>query len=372
MTSHTLVCNEGNSLYIPSDPSAVTPEWMTKALRSSGIISRSRVVSLDSKIIGQGKGFTGQIARFQLVYDNHEPNAPRSLIAKFPVANAKLRTILNFSRLFEREIRFYKELAERIELRTPVCYYSALDPEEVESILLLEDFGESQVSADVRSWPYENTEYAVEQLAKFHATWWNSPKLDQITWMPAIGDNAENLQDLFRNLWLPYVDKISKRTSGTYIKICRQLHDNVTKICKQLGAPPATITHGDYRPNNLFFSAGPDRASFAVIDWQVATRGRGLCDIAYFLMSFPTLYRRANEMRILRAYHSVLEKSGICGYHLDKCMLDYKLSVLYVLIRMIAIQGSFLSRVDGHSLYMSRLHRCIRAVEDHEGAVWVG
>ena len=367
MNDCTLASGESAGLYIPSGPAAITPEWMTKALRSTGIITKSRVTSLDSKIIGQGKGFTGPVARIKLAYDIDEPNAPKSLVAKFPVANAKLRTILNFSRLFEREIRFYKELAERIELRTPVCYYSALDAEEVESILLLEDLGDSQVSSNVRHWSLKNTHLAIEQLAKFHATWWNSPQLDEITWMPTVVDDACSLQELFRKLWRLYIKDISDEMSVTYIKIGEQLQDNVVKICEHLGVPPQTITHGDYRPRNLFFSSGPDGASFAVVDWQVAMRGRGLLDVAYFLVSFPASYRRANEMRILKSYHSVLEKSGICGYHLDECMLDYKYSILSVLIRLIAVQGSFLnlSSVGGRALYKARLHRCILAVKDH-------
>ncbi|MDH3599878.1 MAG: ecdysteroid 22-kinase family protein [Candidatus Tectomicrobia bacterium] len=42
-------------------------------------------------------------------------------------------------KLYEREVRFYEQLVPQMELRTPNCYYSAIDLETGHSVLLLED-----------------------------------------------------------------------------------------------------------------------------------------------------------------------------------------------------------------------------------------
>ena len=52
-------------------------------------------------------------------------------------------------------------------------------------------------------------------------------------------------------------------------------------ICMPEG--PRTLIHNDYHAENLFFAATGDARSIAVTDWQVATLGRGVIDIARFL-----------------------------------------------------------------------------------------
>lgn len=354
-------------LSIPRSPAAITAEWLTTALRSSGVIYKSVVASSEFQSIGEGKGFTGQLARFKLVYDNYEKHAPTSLIAKFPTENPRVRTSLNFSRLYEREARFYEAIAPRVELRTPRCYYSAVNAEQGDSILLMEDLGDVAVSANPDSCSLENALYAVRQLAAFHARWWQSPELENFTWMPAINDGAEYYQALVRRIWQPYLEIIGADLPSQIVGLGDKLRDNVAGIRKRLGLSPQTITHGDFRADNFFFTYGPHGTSFVVIDWQVAMRGPGISDIAYFLVyCFPSDRRREHEKRFLQTYHSALLASGVADYDFHQCVRDYKLSLLNVLIRMV-IQGSFLNLASKQSqaLHKVGLQRCASALEDH-------
>ncbi len=83
------------SLGIPGGPDDVTPEWMTEALRSTDVIKKAAIVSMEFERLGLGMGFTGQIARFSLELDSNEDDAPRSIIAKFPSSDASIRKTLN-------------------------------------------------------------------------------------------------------------------------------------------------------------------------------------------------------------------------------------------------------------------------------------
>src|ERR1700758_263632 len=95
---------------IPSGPKALTPEWLTRALRSTGTINDATVKSFSVEVLGEGQAFTGQITRLSLKYDIDEEGVPKSLISKFPASDPGLRTVWNRYRLYEREIRFYKEI----------------------------------------------------------------------------------------------------------------------------------------------------------------------------------------------------------------------------------------------------------------------
>ncbi len=121
-------------LKIPAGPDELTPEWLTHALRQTGTITDVTVRSFESKTIGEGAGFMGQLAQVALRYEGLDAGAPRSLIAKFPSDVPENRDVGNHFHFYERETRFYQEIADEVELRTPRCYYSAMDVEAAERI----------------------------------------------------------------------------------------------------------------------------------------------------------------------------------------------------------------------------------------------
>src|SRR6202034_925733 len=49
----------------------------------------------------------------------------------------------------------------------------------------------------------------------------------------------------------------------------------------------ATIVHGDYRLGNVVLAPAPPGRVAAVLDWELATIGDPLLDVAYFLASVP-------------------------------------------------------------------------------------
>ncbi|MEH6452301.1 MAG: hypothetical protein V7782_04585 [Psychromonas sp.] len=125
---------------IPSTPQALTSEWLTYALRETGIINQAKVKSFEITALGDEQGITGQLVRLALSYDINEENTPQSIIAKFPSTDPEeLEIMFTLTYHYEREVRFYEKIAARINLRTPQCYYSALNVDAREYVLLLED-----------------------------------------------------------------------------------------------------------------------------------------------------------------------------------------------------------------------------------------
>jgi len=126
---------------LPAGPTELTADWLTGALRETGVISDASVTGLDYEIIGEGVGVLGQLARFNLTYDKPEDGAPNSLVGKFPAATQENRDLANLFRFYEREVRFYEQIADEVELRTPRRYYSHFDDETNDFMLLMEDLG---------------------------------------------------------------------------------------------------------------------------------------------------------------------------------------------------------------------------------------
>ena len=323
-------------LKIPPSVEHVTSQWLTAALRSTGVINGSAVTSFDFEHMGAGQGFAGQVARLRLTYDSPELGAPQSMIAKFPATDPSVRAALNGSGMYECEVRFYGELAPEVELSTPQCFYRATDREAGDHVLLLEDLAPARVGDGVAGCSDEDAELAVREIARFHAALWESPRLVTLEWMFNFHRDADTKQELYKQRWPLFLEKLGHLLSPSLLEIGQRLKDNLAHISRRLGEPPSTVVHGDYRLENMVFETASAGAPLTVIDWQRCEIGRGVADVAYLVaVSMEPERRRATELGLLRDYHSVLLAQGVEGYDFGECLIDYRLSLLHHMQRLV-------------------------------------
>lgn len=323
---------------IPAGPETLTPAWLTWALRSTGTITDAMVTSCNIEILGKGKGFTGQVARIGLDYDINAASAPASLIAKFPPLDPNMRAALNHYRLYEREFRFYRDVAQDITLRTPRLYYSALNPASGESVLLLEDLAPAQTLNNLEGCTAEDAAFAIRDLAAFHAAWWEHPRLRTMDWLPVFGEQAKDAQDRYTQGWDVFLEKIGDLVPDDVVPLGTKLRYHLVAVKHYLGQSPQTFLHGDFHLNNLLFDSTQGKRILTVIDWQLCSRGRAMRDLAYFLVTaLPPDRRRAHEIDLLKLYHTILMEHGVQDYPFDQCIYDYRFTMLDLLYFMVMI-----------------------------------
>ena len=158
-------------LGIPTEPAELTPAWLTAALRQTGALRAASVTSVEPEMLSEGRGFTGRVLRLRLGYDAPEAGAPASLVAKLPTPDPGIRAALNHLGLYEREFRFYTEIAGSPDLPVPRPYYADMDREAGVSILLLEDLARARAGDNVAGCSDEDLCLAVSHLARFQAAW---------------------------------------------------------------------------------------------------------------------------------------------------------------------------------------------------------
>ncbi len=359
-------------LTIPQSPEALTAAWLTSALRAGGAIDTATVTHADVQVIGEGSGFIGQLALVRLTYDNAAPGAPATLIAKMPGASEGGREIGNLFDFYHRELRFYREIAPEVELRTPVCYYSAMDREAGQYILLLEDMAPARVGDHAAGCTLEEAEASLRALAGFHATWWESPRLQELAdWLPMIDAPVhQSAQGSFQQAWGPFIENFGGLISPAMREIGERIGQNVIKLQTSLADRPLTIAHGDFRTDNLFFGTPAGGAPFAVADWQIAFRGRGVFDVSYLLCGgLEPDQRRAHEDRLVRMYHDGLVAGGVTGYSFEQCWREYRRMSLYVFVYVVISLGTLdASNERGVRLFQAWLHRSSTAIEDLNAA----
>ena len=357
----------------PTNPAEITAEWLTAALRNSGAIEDATVTSFDATVIGEGAGILGQLSKVALTYDTPEEGAPKSVIGKFPAAAPENREVAMFFRFYETEVNFYEQIAEKVELRTPRCYFSAFEPSNGDYLLLLEDLAPAQVGDQAAGCSGKHVQLAISELAKFHATWWNSPELDKLDWLP--GYDAEWLiqaaEDGYAQAWEPFVEFTKSYLTPELADVCKRFGKSIRKIMNTLAKDgPRTIAHGDFRLDNLFFASKQGGAPFAVIDWQISGKAGGIFDIAYFVCgTLPVAERRAAEPDLVKLYHDTLVGRGVMDYSFDQCWEDYRLSTLFLLIPSVIPLGSLhLGNDRGVQLFTTISKRTLAAITDLKSA----
>ncbi len=320
-----------NRLPVPRDPEDITPHWLTQALASHGASKPATVTSYTAQRIGTGLGFLSRLFRLSLHYDN-ETDLPSAVILKLPSTNAGLPTPSRSLRQHHREVRFYQQVPPCPHLRFPHAYYCGLDPATGNTALLLEDLSSYRQGDSVLGCSLDEARHCITQLAKFQASWWGHSDLNKLDWMPPKDAETTIYQEQWHEAWTSFTEKAGSALSPGLRSLGEQLGPAIPSIKAKLSKPPHTIIHGDFRLDNCFFPPDPSSQPPFVFDWEFCARGRGPCDIATFISeSFPPHQRRAQEIPLLRTYHSTLVDHGIHDYSFEECLHDYRLSMLEVL-----------------------------------------
>lgn len=324
-----------SSRAIPYCAAEITAEWLTEVLAEGGHIGGGRVVGIERQTIGEGVGFLGELTRLSLRYEGAPAAAPASLVSKIPTVFEPARSIGKAFGFFERESNFYREVAPKVNLRVPRCYYNVVDAAADRYLLLLEDIRTAAVGDQLAGCSLAQARTVMRAVARFHAQWWDSPELERFAWMPKMSDPVNDyIEPLYRASWTPFLafqgpeyprERMSEIFAGAA--------DAQQAARDRLGRGPLSIVHTDFRLDNMFFGGPGSDVPFAVIDWQLTLRSLPLLDVAYFMsQSLPVELRRAHEEELLREYHGVLGECGVRGYSFERCFEDYRLGTMVMFV----------------------------------------
>jgi hypothetical protein len=347
---------------IPRRFEDITPAGLTSLLRQSGALRAGSVTAVTTESIGTGVGFLGQVARIRPTYERRDDTAPWSLVGKLPTLDPGGREICRLFRFYEREICFYRDLAHRVPLRVPRCYAAAMDVAADKYLILLEDLGSLSMGNDAAGCSATEAELAIRRIAGLHAAWWASPELERLDWIPTSNAPVHQFAEpAYQAALVPYLRTFGDHLSPRMRAITESMGTHVVDLLNSFTAPPMTIAHGDYRLDNLFFAD----TGLAVIDWQIAFRGRGAFDVAYFLSGcLEPPVRRAEEMRLLRLWHE-LATGGRGDYTFEDALSDYRRSVLYCNVYTVIATGSLNPANErGMAVFHAWLRRRSAAIED--------
>jgi hypothetical protein len=241
----------------------ITADWLGAALDRPGL-----------ELLGVERIGTGQMSHSHRV-TFCAGGTPETVVVKLASEDPASRATGVGLGAYRREIEFYRRLAGRFGDAVPRPLLALYDDAEGWFTLVLEDVRDGAQGDQIAGCSVEQARLALRTLAHVHA--------------PVLGDlavgRAEYLnqpnplnQQLTAALLPGFLERYGDRVAPAHAEVCRRLVA-VLDAAAADRRPPLGLVHGDFRLDNLLFTAD----GWRVVDWQTVSWGPSMIDVAYFI-----------------------------------------------------------------------------------------
>ena len=262
---------------IPARTKEITADWLNGALHSSGVLQNETITAIGHESWGVGEGFVSDMARITPTYDRDAPNLPKTMIAKLPTSFESARAIGMFYKIYEREIRFYSEVAPSSPIRTPGLLCGEVDSENQLYALIMEDCSHYAQLDQLEGLGEEEARLVALKLADFHARWWESDDLLSFPWMAKPGGpEAMSLTGTYRGCWdaCASMKGFAEAMPPGGWEAGLRIYQHYPWLIESVAENHLTISHFDFRVDNMFFDWDTPDDPLIVFDWGGASVSR--------------------------------------------------------------------------------------------------
>ena len=320
-------------------PEGFSADFLNRALSNRFLPSGISIREVSVEPLAEGTGMMADISKLTFKYNTKAPHLPPSVIAKYASQNPTNREVAMNMNLYERETRFADELDPRTEARCPAFYYCALDGDNF--LILMEDLSDYEVGDQEIGANLEQTELAIDELAKLHSAFWD--KTSTLKWVPGIANSyhADNMLNWSRTGWDPMVQAFDDFVPKNVRDHRDRFLEAVPALQSERMSGPNTLCHGDFRMPNLLFGVEPSHHQVAILDWQGPLIAKGMFDVALLLgQNTKTEIRQREEKQLLNRYIDGLRNRGVEGLAFDSVWDDYRSCTLYNWVYAAVVAGT--------------------------------
>ena len=327
------------------EPSDLTPGWLAEILGSE-------VGELDVERIG-----TGQMSQnYRVAWGDGE-----SVVLKLAAEDAGSRATGVGLGAYQREIRFYREVAPRIGEPLAACHAALYDDDEGWFTLVLEDVAPAHQGDQIAGCSVDEARLAMRELARIHAPVLGDPELAASDWL---NQHSPLNQALLAQLLPGFLERYEDRVAPEHRELCERMAESLDGWIADR-RPPLGLAHGDYRIDNMLFGEEGAPRPLTVVDWQTVSYGAAMMDASYFLGASLTVDdRRAHEEELLREYHSRLGELGAPGFGWDECWDGYRHQVFHGVVMAVAASMLVERTERGDAMFMTMASRHSRHALD--------
>lgn len=359
-------------------PDSLTPAVVEQAIRASRPELDARVRALDGRAIG-----IGALADTFLLTPEWEQGGPAgaddpdgrpgagpvTLVAKVPSSDPQAAATANSLGAYEREVRFYEELAPRTDLSVP-AFLGAFDVGGTRSGLFLEDLSVLVPGDQMSDTPLPLLRRAREQLVALQAPFWDDRDVGALDWLHRRqGVPIPGIHERMQRSWAVAGDRIA----GDFDPAERAAIDRFVAVADGWAGSldgPFTLSHHDFRMDNLLIGRDPERV--VVLDWQTVGWGAPMFDVAYLLgtSESPSVRARIERDEIARHVDDLAARGVV--WPVDDAWSAYRRASFAILLMLVPPTGSVKQSARTDAMYRRLLRHGARMVLDLDATEFLG
>ena len=282
------------------------------------IIGTAKVVNMLEKIPLLGRLSGPFVFTLINIYQRYFPHAPEAM--------------------YRNEVNFYGKLRDEVDIEAPACYASVMNESDGQFCILMEDLSlrSARFPNAIGGVSLEEMRSLVGELAKLHAHYWQSPRLDKdLAWLPKTWEDG--MFPVFDAIGLNIIrDQVAKNLFKQELlapldRTVDQLWDANWKSQKMIYQQPHTLLHGDTHIGNTYVL--PDGEG-GLLDFQLMVRGPWCHDFSYLVITGLDIeVRRKHEKELLALYCETLAAHGVKNVpSADEAFLLYRQSAIWGLV----------------------------------------
>lgn len=311
---------------IPAQVDDITVEWLNEVLGPEF----GRIESFGAAHFGEGVGILGELARLSLTYSPGD-TGPATLIAKCASAAEENHFLAIAMGFYTREVAFYREIADEIDLAVPRPYHVDTSETGVPFVLLIEDIQGAATPDQIAGLDADQVKRIISTIAPLHIEYWGDmDALEGLAWLPPMNNDMYKggqpmATALFPSFAEHYGDRIPTETMERIGQSCER-YAEMLDFVTVAGDP--TFTHTDCRAENYLFGRDGDDSVTTVVDFQLSTRHIGMWDVTNLIAgSMETDVRREHETSLLQHYVDLVTAAGL-DYSMERAHYEYRVCLL--------------------------------------------
>lgn len=302
-------------------------ELQRALVRASACAAGAELVSVASRSIGQGALADTLLLELSWVRPD---SGPQSIVAKLPSQDEVAAATAASLGAYEREVRFYADLAPRSSIRLPRSFGSVEGPGG--PTLLLEDLsGKYRPGDQLADLPLPVLRRARQQLVLLQAPFWEDSDTASLPWLHRrLGVPIPRILERMRRSWHDGTSPVPGSLPAEERRCVDRFVEYAEEWAAGLGGP-CSLVHHDFRVDNLLFADD----DLVVLDWQTAGWGQVMFDVAYlFGTSVDPPGRRAVERDEIRRHVDELAEHGVT-WTFDEAWETYRRAAFAVLLMLV-------------------------------------
>lgn len=345
-------------------PESLDAGWLTAVLRANRrICGATRVTHVEQLPIGNG--MMASTLRLRLRYDGPTVAAPQTLVAKQPSRHEASRKTSVALGVYRKEVRFYQQIAPVLSHGVQRAIFADVDAQGAQFCLLFDDLAPARPGDQIEGCSLADARAAMDVAATLHAPYWGDTTLDGLSWINRELD-VQLYRDAYLRAWPAVCERFAAVLNGDVLAVIEHLSDRIAAYYAQQ-PQPWTITHQDYRLDNMLFAAAGGRLPLVAVDWQTIRIGPGMSDVSYFIGACADVaLRRTWERGLVACYVEALGARGVPDYSFDRAWHDYRRFAADGLITAVAAAALVSPTERGDRMFIALLSRYAQQMIDHQ------